>query len=347
MDNPINIQLYLSHPESEESYQECKRVAQVLRTYGCITVRDPRVSEEDNNHFLDLIEQYFNRPPEDVIKDARPDLFYQIGPTPEGKELPRCVSDTRCHDLINSYPEENKPHMPTGHEAKWRFFHRIGETPEVTNFPILNAPPVEPEGFPTWIETLDRWGFKLLDSALTLSEMLAVGLDLPRDTFTNMMKGGPHLLAPTASDLEKHGLDTILAGFHQDLNFLTFHGKSRFSGLYVWLRDGTKMPVIVPDGCLLAQAGMELEHLTGGYIKAGYHEVIVTEKAVQQIEVARRQGRPLWRISSTLFSHISSDTQLTVLYGTEEEKQIAREKYLDILAGDHVKNELLFIKLAQ
>jgi len=31
----------------------------------------------------------------------------------------------------------------------------------------------------------------------------------------------PHLLAPTASDLNKYGkMDTILAGFHTDLNFL-------------------------------------------------------------------------------------------------------------------------------
>ena len=42
----------------------------------------------------------------------------------------------------------------------------------------------------------------------------------------------PHLLAPTASDLVKYGeKDTILAGFHTDLNFLTIHGRSRYPGL--------------------------------------------------------------------------------------------------------------------
>jgi len=322
-------------------------VAQVLHTYGCITIRDPRVTENDNNNFIDLIEQYFDRPEEEVIKDARPDLFYQIGPTPEGIELPRCTRDVKCQELIKSYPEEHKPHMPTGPDAKWRYFHRIGDRPEHTNFPSLNEPPVEPEGFENWIETLDRWGNKLLSCAFTLAEMLAIGLDLPRNSFTDIMVNGPHLLAPTGSDLNKNGLGAILAGFHQDLNFITFHGKSRFSGLYVWLRDGTKMPVVVPDGCILAQAGMELEHLSGGYIRAGYHEVVVSEKTVQQVEQARRQGRHLWRISSTLFSHIASDSLLTVMYGSEEEKFIAKEKYKDILAGDHVNNELLFIKLGQ
>ena len=45
----------------------------------------------------------------------------------------------------------------------------------------------------------------------------------------------PRLLAPT------------------DLNLLTIHGKSRFPGLFIWLRDGRRVPVSVPDGCLLLQ----------------------------------------------------------------------------------------------
>ena len=41
------------------------------------------------------------------------------------------------------------------------------------------------------------------------------------------------------SDFKKHdSVGTVLAGFHYDFNLLTIHGKSRFPGLYVWLRDG-------------------------------------------------------------------------------------------------------------
>lgn len=32
----------------------------------------------------------------------------------------------------------------------------------------------------------------------------------------------------------------MFAGYHYDLNLLTIHGKSRFPGLHVWLRDGRK-----------------------------------------------------------------------------------------------------------
>jgi isopenicillin N synthase-like dioxygenase len=322
-----------------------RKAAEILHTYGALTVKDPNVSQNDNDVFLDLLESYFNRPYDQIVKDARPEIFYQLGVTPEGVELPRCTSDPKCKDIVENLHPDHRPLFPKGPDAKWRFFHRIGGRPEQTNFPSLNLPPVQPEGFENWVPVLDMWGNKLLASAFILAEMVAIGLNLPKNTFTNILKDGPHLLAPTGSDLSKNGLGTILAGFHQDLNFLTFHGKSRFSGLYIWLRNGTKVSVSVPDGCLLVQAGMQIEHLTGGYILAGYHEVIVTEKTVQQVEQARQAGRPLWRISSTLFCHVASDNMLSVVYGDEDYKREKKLKYQDILAGDHVNRELEFIKL--
>ena len=76
------------------------------------------------------------------------------------------------------------------------------------------------------------------------------------------------------SDLGKHSqLGTVFAGFHYDLNLLTIHGRSRYPGLYAWLREGRRIPVRIPEGCLLIQAGAQMEWLTGGAVKAGYHEV--------------------------------------------------------------------------
>lgn len=105
--------------------------------------------------------------------------------------------------------------------------------------------------------------------------------ELPRRTVSCYR---PHLLAPTASDLEKYGRkDTILAGFHTDLNFLTIHGRSRYPGLNIWARNtGKRLPVKIPAGnYLLVQAGKQLEHLTGGLIKAGYHEVVVNDQTLK------------------------------------------------------------------
>ena len=127
---------------------------------------------------------------------------------------------------------------------------------------------------------MDNWGEKLHQAVLTASEMTAIGMGLDSDAFTSRLKGGSHLLAPTGSDLQKYGLGTTLAGFHYDISFMTIHGKSRYPGLYVWLRNLKKVPVKIPQGCLLIQAGSTFEHITGGYVLAGYHEVIISEATV-------------------------------------------------------------------
>src|SRR5258708_28833845 len=98
-----------------------------------------------------------------------------------------------------------------------------------------------------------------------------------------ILSKSPHILAPTASDLVKYGKkDTILAGFHSDLNFLTIHGRSRYPGLHIWARNtGKRIPVRIPDGNnLLVQAGKQLEYISGGLIKAGFHEVVVNEQTL-------------------------------------------------------------------
>jgi isopenicillin N synthase-like dioxygenase len=82
------------------------------------------------------------------------------------------------------------------------------------------------------------------------------------------------LTTHAGSDLSRHSeLNTVFAGFHYDLNMLTIHGRSRYPGLFAWLREGRRFPVRIPQGCLLIQAGAQMEWLTGGAVKAGYHEV--------------------------------------------------------------------------
>lgn len=98
---------------------------------------------------------------------------------------------------------------------------------------------------------MESWGRHMINGCLTVAEMCAIGLGIAPDTFTSKMKGGSHLLAPTGSDLERHTPGTVFAGFHYDLNFLTIHGKSRYPGLFVWLRNGERLPVAVPEGHLL------------------------------------------------------------------------------------------------
>lgn len=130
-------------------------------------------------------------------------------------------------------------------------------------------------------------------------------------------------------------MDTILAGFHTDLNFLTIHGRSRYPGLHIWARNtGKRIPVKIPAGgnYLLVQAGKQLEHATGGLVKAGYHEVVVNDATVRAIEDrrARLPDRPLVRISSTFFWHLASDHDLVPIPALAEKARAVRAQQFDL-----------------
>eukprot|EP00499_Haloplacidia_sp_CaronLabIsolate_P009735 CAMPEP_0196781950 /NCGR_PEP_ID=MMETSP1104-20130614/10453_1 /TAXON_ID=33652 /ORGANISM="Cafeteria sp., Strain Caron Lab Isolate" /LENGTH=416 /DNA_ID=CAMNT_0042152181 /DNA_START=50 /DNA_END=1300 /DNA_ORIENTATION=- len=350
----IDLAKFMGAEESDAAAEECKKVAEALHKYGCLIVRDPRVSMADNDRFVDNMEEYFERPLDSKMKEVKPELSYQIGATPDHTERPR----NHCAKVAEM-PDEHRPLSlcPPELDPKWRYFWHIGERPKETRFKQLNAEQVVPEGMPHFREVMDTWGSKMLAAVLQVARMAAKGFDLPLDTFTSRMNMGPHLLAPTGSDFGKYGqLGTVLAGYHYDLNFMTIHGKSRFPGLYVWLRDGRRAAVKVPDQCLLVQAGRQFEYITGGYVLAGYHEVVVAPSTLEAIERAKKEGRSLWRVSSTLFSHIASDQKLGPLppfvermVAGEADPEAARralvDKYPEVFTGDQVEAELKAINL--
>ena len=71
------------------------------------------------------------------------------------------------------------------------------------------------------------------------------------------------------------------------------------------------------------------EHLTGGYVHAGFHEVMYTQATKDAVENVKKEAeetgdeRILWRVSSTLFSHIRYDVDLTPI---EEMKHLYDEE---------------------
>lgn len=154
-------------------------------------------------------------------------------------------------EKVKDLPEEDKAlsEFPPTYDAKWRYMWKIGEKAE--GGPIEEFPKIVPKDFEDWTEKMDTWGNKLLQAAFTAAEMAAVGFGLDKNYFTEKMNGGYHLLAPTGSDLNKYDVGTTLAGLHYDIAFLTVHGKSRFPGLYIWLRNWKKVAVSIPKGCLL------------------------------------------------------------------------------------------------
>lgn len=70
------------------------------------------------------------------------------------------------------------------------------------------------QGFPDWSRVMDEFGGRLLEVAGRVALALGRGLRLqPPACIKELTHNGPHLLAPTGSDLGTHGrLGTVLAG---------------------------------------------------------------------------------------------------------------------------------------
>lgn len=359
----VDIGPYLAN--SSKMYELSRRLVQILRTQSFVVVRDPRVTAADNNRYLDMMERYFAQPEEVLREDERPEVYYQVGVS-KGQEKPR---DHRT--LISTMPIDYWPHItPVNYpgDPRWRFFRSLGERPEKTAFPSLNAPQVIPAGFESeWEDTMDTWGNKLLGSIYTIAEMIASAFGLPAQTFSHNFSHAPHLIAPNGVNLLEYPGKTVFNGFHYDLNWGTIHGSARFPGLRAWPRSGPPFVVRVPQGCLLFQVAKQLEWQTGGYFRAGFHEVVNLPETVAAAREAVRAGRSPIRVSSTVFGHVASDATLQFIEQVWKETfdrmdqacnnlELPKESgdyhsrildmYPPILAGDQVLQELKALGLA-
>ncbi|WVF68338.1 hypothetical protein IAT40_003103 [Kwoniella sp. CBS 6097] len=352
----ISLDAYLLDPTSSAAKAQAKKAAESLILTGALIVQDSRAKKEANDKFLDLFEDYFAQDQEVLKRDERPEVGFQVGVTLENTEKPKCASDEDCQAIIASLEPDERPVDLGSHGAdpKCRFFHRMSDKPPYqSKFPVLETPNVTPKKFDgEWEDRVGEWGGIIKQAVEGVAKMVAAGLGLDDDAFTDAGRYGSHLLAPTATDLVRYGkLNTIYAGFHSDLNFLTIHGQSRYPGLHIWARNsGKKIQVRIPPGCLLVQAGKQIEWLTGGLIKAGYHEVVCTQATMDTIErrTVEHPERPLIRISSTFFWHLTPDFQLSAMPELKKEAERRfgpQDEYGDMLVGDQVRRELGLIAL--
>nr|ODO04288.1 hypothetical protein L204_00645 [Cryptococcus depauperatus CBS 7855] len=318
----VSLDTFIRDSQSPEAFYEAQKATESLIRTGALIICDTRAPTEANDRFLDLLEDYFSQDEVALKMDERPELGFQVGVTLENTEKPKCASDANCQAIIASLDPSERPQdlKGLGADPKCRFFHRMSEKPPYqSRFPVLEAPNVEPRAFAeTWEKTLSDWGV--------------------------FMKQASHLLAPTATNLDRYGkLDTVFAGFHTDLNFLTIHGQSRYPGLHIWARNvGKKIAIELPFGCMLVQAGKQLEWLTGGLIKAGYHEVVCTRATLDREEDKNSL------IAQRFFWHLTPDFELFPIPSLKQEADERfgkQEDYGKMFVGDQIKRELGLIAL--
>jgi hypothetical protein len=76
----IDVETYFSGSE-EAKLAECKKVVQSLHEFGVLVWRDPRVKFEDNEEYIDLMEEYFELQGRrhyagQTLEDCKPQYHY-------------------------------------------------------------------------------------------------------------------------------------------------------------------------------------------------------------------------------------------------------------------------------
>ena len=74
-------------------------------------------------------------------------------------------------------------------------------------------------------------------------------------------------------------------------------------------------------------------------------QVVFSEATAKAMDAARKAGRPLWRVSSTMFAHAASDQTLKPLGRFAQAPEAGQ--YPPVLAGLQVQEELDYICLGK
>lgn len=77
----IDLSSYLSAVSNDRDprlQSLCADVSRTLSETGALLVKDPRCTVEDNDRFIDMMENYFSAPHEFKIRQERPHLHYQV-----------------------------------------------------------------------------------------------------------------------------------------------------------------------------------------------------------------------------------------------------------------------------
>ena len=83
----IDLQVYLgaqgeTDQLKDEVRLECQKVAECLHKFGILLIKDPRVDFEDNENYIDLMEDYFEQTGKsfyagkDLSHDIKPEWHY-------------------------------------------------------------------------------------------------------------------------------------------------------------------------------------------------------------------------------------------------------------------------------
>lgn len=315
-----------------------KAVREAFGTYGLIYIKNHSVDTKALERLYALFKNFTQKPEGEKHKYARADLWYQRGWTPPNTEV--------------AVAAQGQPDF----KECWFAAPLDVDANAADQYPALYPENIWPEGDDEFKERYLALGRQLHESGAILLRAAALALDLPADAFTKLIGGAPHVtrvlnyLPLTDAQVNT---DIVWGEEHTDFNLLTLLPGGRFydpanapsarpddkSGLYLRTRategapNGHKVRGNVPEGCIIAQVGQQLEILTGGAYLATPH--VITAPGVPGYS----------RMSSAHFIHMHSNE---VLFPMEKfrTRETVRAYSPPVLAGTYGIKTLVDIGLA-
>lgn len=74
----IDLEPYLNGVDDSKLKTLCSEVSRTLSETGALLIKDPRCSAQDNDRFIDMMENYFQQPNHFKRLQERPNLHYQV-----------------------------------------------------------------------------------------------------------------------------------------------------------------------------------------------------------------------------------------------------------------------------
>lgn len=288
---------------SDSKAEFCEQLYDGLKYYGFIILKDHGISQDLLHKAYDLTAQFFEQTAEQKSAYTDPDVFFQRGYVPFGKE----------HAKGNVYPDL-KEMWHQGREPS-------AQHPQAEGYP-KNVLPEQPDGFHSVLNDLYT---ALDDAGQVVLEALTVGLELQTNYFDELASGGNSLLRCLHYPPLAQGVDPncVRAAAHEDINLITLLVAASSSGLELLDRDGNWLAVNGSKNAIIVDAGDMLARITNNVIPATTHRVV------------NPQGPNLARYSMPYFLHPKSDAMLSCIEVCRDGSQAA-----DIRADDFLKQRL-------
>jgi len=258
-----------------------KTLGEGLQKFGFLTVSNHGISPELIEASYKAFQDFFDLD-EQTKKQYDCVTRGERGYTPFGRE----------HSKDNPLPDLKE------------FWHTGQELPEdhslFTRYP-QNVWPKEIPELKTHALTLYS---ELEKCAKILLQALSRYFDLPKETFSSMIKDGNSILRSIHYPKLSEGMENgaIRSAEHEDINMITILCESKGAGLELLTGEGKWLPVHTLQGDIVVDSGDMLSRLTNGVIPATTHRVVNPP-----------EGRNERRFSMPFFAHPYPECDLSVM----------------------------------